>query len=92
MAWAVIPCASVRDDAGHSLKSSVRHHWTIGTEDDAVLPTRGFVAQLKTELAGLGGDVNYSKHEASARLAVPLPLASVGVSRGRALYRFPALT
>ena len=69
----------VREDAGHSLKSSLKHVWTAGTEDDALLPRQGVQVQLSHELAGLGGNVNFIKHEALARLSALLPLDMVRV-------------
>ena len=45
----------------------------MGTEDDTLLPRQGWQAQVTHELAGLGGNVNFIKHEAQARLAATLP-------------------
>jgi outer membrane protein insertion porin family len=68
-------CAAgrVREVAGHSLKSALRHVWTVGTEDDALVPQEGYHAQVTTELAGLGGNVQFTKHEVQARTATALP-------------------
>jgi len=63
----------VREHAGHSLKSALRHVWTFGTEDDVTLPRKGYQVQLTNELAGLGGNVNFTKHELHTRVSVPLP-------------------
>lgn len=53
----------IRDQAGHSLKSSLIHSWTRSTRDDSMLPTRGHLARLVSEFAGLGGDSTFLKSE-----------------------------
>jgi len=52
---------SVREQSGHSLKSSFKYTNEIDRRDKKVLPMNG--SQLKTtiELAGLGGDIKFFK-------------------------------
>jgi outer membrane protein insertion porin family len=56
---------SVRTAAGTSTKSSLFHTWTRDTRDHPVLGTRGVRAQLRHELAGLGGGAAFYKAEGS---------------------------
>ncbi|KAI9229054.1 MAG: surface antigen-domain-containing protein [Piptocephalis tieghemiana] len=62
---------SVREDAGHSVKSAIGHSWTLDTRDDPFMPTSGASLRLLTELAGangvLGGDVDFLKNELEAQ-------------------------
>ncbi|KAH9373476.1 hypothetical protein HPB48_009521 [Haemaphysalis longicornis] len=61
----------VREEMGHSLKSSVKHIVTVDRRDNSILPTEGSYFRLHQELAGLGGDVGFVKHEAEFQLNVP---------------------
>jgi len=54
---------SVREQAGPSLKSLVRHTWAKDTRDSRVMPNTGYLIKAVQELAGLGGDAKYWKHE-----------------------------
>ena len=54
---------SVRWDAGHSLKSSLFHEYSIDTRNDLVFPVNGIMFKVYQELAGLGGNVNFFKTE-----------------------------
>ena len=56
---------SVRTAAGTSTKSSLFHTWTRDTRDHPILGTRGIRAQLRHELAGLGGGASFYKAEGS---------------------------
>lgn len=64
------PLASfnIREHAGYSLKSSVKHTLTIDQRDDTEFPTQGHFIKLSQEYSGLFGDVNYLKHEGELRL------------------------
>jgi outer membrane protein insertion porin family len=67
--WRELSCLSratafsVREQAGPSLKSVIRHTWAKDTRDSRVLPNTGYLIKAVQELAGLGGDINYWKQE-----------------------------
>ncbi|KAJ1643867.1 hypothetical protein J3B02_003535 [Coemansia erecta] len=52
---------SLRRDAGHSLKSSIAYTFSSDSRDSATVPTCGSYARVGTELAGIGGDVQFAK-------------------------------
>ncbi|KAJ1962777.1 hypothetical protein GGI12_002442 [Dipsacomyces acuminosporus] len=52
---------SLRSEAGHSLKSSVAYTFIHDSRDSHTVPTCGNLLKIATELAGLGGDVQFSK-------------------------------
>ncbi|XP_068228320.1 sorting and assembly machinery component 50 homolog isoform X2 [Palaemon carinicauda] len=64
---------AVREQAGHSLKSALRHELHVDKRDDQVFPTDGVSFTLKNELAGLGGDIGFLKNELDMQVNVPLP-------------------
>jgi outer membrane protein insertion porin family len=57
---------AVRDAEGVTWKSSIGATYTYDDLDNPVNPTKGFRGQVRTELAGLGGDVYFIGTEASA--------------------------
>ena len=64
--------ASVRADAGDSVKNSVTHTIVRDSRDNKLLPTSGFLLKNSTEIAGfsgLGGDVAFVKNEAELQTA-----------------------
>jgi hypothetical protein len=61
----VLGFPSVRTAAGTSAKSSLFYTWTRDTRDHPILGTRGARAQLRHELAGLGGGATFYKAEGS---------------------------
>ncbi|CAG8777540.1 3335_t:CDS:2, partial [Cetraspora pellucida] len=63
---------SIRESAGHSLKSSVTHTLIRDKRDDSMLPSRGYYIKLFQELAGLGGDVKFIKNEIESQINFPL--------------------
>lgn len=77
---------SVRIDAGDSFKSSITHTWLNDQRDYPLLPSRGYMAKVTSELAGLGplkGDVAFLKSEVDSQLALPIPVpgaAHAGIS------------
>lgn len=93
--------ATVRGDAGDSVKSSISHVWTKDRRDDPLLPSRGYFNKTMLELAGWGplqGDVAFGKAEAEAQGVVPVPIPGIegdsGVSfstgiRAGLLYPLP---
>jgi outer membrane protein insertion porin family len=67
-------------EGGHNIKSSLIHQYFVDTRDDALVPTTGFAFRFAQELAGLGGDVKFLKHEVDAQLNWP-----IGMPGGAAL-------
>jgi outer membrane protein insertion porin family len=72
----------VRDDAGHTLKSSFLHHLIIDQRDNPVLPKQGYALEFDTELAGLGntGNVRFAKCEASAQIHAPIGASGIAIA------------
>lgn len=71
---------SVRQDAGDTIKSSIRHTFYRERRDNPQLPQDGYMIRSKWELAGLGplgGDGSFSKGELEMSGAIPLPLPGV---------------
>ncbi|KAK8145690.1 hypothetical protein G3M48_004114 [Beauveria asiatica] len=69
--------ATVRQDAGDSIKSALRHTFYRERRDNPQLPQDGYMVRSKFELAGvgpLGGDVAFSKSELELGGAIPVPL------------------
>ncbi|ELT89869.1 hypothetical protein CAPTEDRAFT_156414 [Capitella teleta] len=81
--WRVLECMSntsafaVREQSGHSLKSALRHTFSRDSRNDSVLPSNGNLFKASQELAGLGGDTNFIKHEMEVQLNQSLPLDTV---------------
>jgi outer membrane protein insertion porin family len=63
----------IRDQQGQHLNSSLSHALIYDERNNAMDPTRGFMARVTQEVAGLGGDSRYLKHE--AKLAYYYPIA-----------------
>lgn len=53
---------AIREQAGHSLKSSLKHVLIVDERDNMALPSEGYLFRLSQELAGLGGDVRFLKN------------------------------
>ena len=55
----------VREQLGHSLKSSITHVYTHDRRDNPILPNSGFMFRLLNEYAGFhkDGGVSFRKHE-----------------------------
>lgn len=55
----------IREQLGHSLKSSISHVYTYDRRDHAILPTSGFMFKLLNEYAGFhkDGGVSFLKQE-----------------------------
>ncbi|XP_064600502.1 sorting and assembly machinery component 50 homolog [Liolophura sinensis] len=54
---------AVREQSGHSVKSSFKHILVRDKRDDPVLPSRGTLLRLVQEYAGVGGNVEFVKHD-----------------------------
>ena len=63
---------SVREQCGHTLKSSLRHILTVDRRDNSVFPSEGSLFKLAQEFAGLGGDIGFFKNELESQVNVPL--------------------
>jgi len=63
---------SARNDMGHSLKSALKHTYTLDTRDKPAVPSEGYLAKFVNEVAGLGGDVKFVKSEAEFQYNLPL--------------------
>ena len=77
--------ATVRGDAGDSVKSSVSHVWLKDRRDNPLLPSRGYFNKTVLELAGWGplqGDVAFGKAEVEAQGAVPVPVPGIKTESG----------
>ncbi|HZZ67256.1 MAG TPA: outer membrane protein assembly factor BamA, partial [Phenylobacterium sp.] len=55
--------ASLCDQQGSFLTSSIGYGYHLDHRNDAIHPTRGFYIQLNQDFAGIGGDVRYVKTE-----------------------------
>lgn len=62
----------VRNMSGYSLKSSVHNSFVLDSRDSIVFPVSGSLFQLKTEFAGLGGDIGFFKNELLSQVNIPL--------------------
>ncbi|CAF1091084.1 unnamed protein product [Brachionus calyciflorus] len=52
----------VREQNGHSLKSSIKYTNLIDRRDHLALPTKGGFLKTSAEIAGLGGDVKFFRY------------------------------
>ncbi|KAI1497963.1 surface antigen-domain-containing protein [Biscogniauxia marginata] len=84
--------ATVRGDAGDSVKSALSYIFKRDRRDSPMLPQSGYLVKTTTEIAGwgaLGGDVGFSKSEAEISGALPIPIPGIkgfsGVSIGGGL-------
>uniref|UniRef100_A0A4W3ILQ8 SAMM50 sorting and assembly machinery component n=1 Tax=Callorhinchus milii TaxID=7868 RepID=A0A4W3ILQ8_CALMI len=73
--WRDLGCLSrtasfaVREESGHSLKSSISHAMAIDSRNSAILPKRGALLKINQELAGYtGGDVSFLKEDFELQL------------------------
>lgn len=52
----------MREQSGLTLKSALRHIFSIDVRDDLIFPSYGGLFQLTTEVAGIGGNVGFLKN------------------------------
>lgn len=74
---------SIRVEAGDSFKSSLTYTWLNDRRDYPLLPNRGYMTKLVSELAGLGplkGDVAFLRSEVDSQLALPIPVPGIASS------------
>lgn len=62
----------VRENAGSTLKSSLRNVLAFDTRKTVVFPTSGLLLKLTTELAGLGGNVGFLKNDVTLQVDLPI--------------------
>jgi len=62
----------VRENAGSTLKSSIRHILNYDTRRSFLLPSSGFLARITSEYAGVGGNIGFLKNDALLQIDVPL--------------------
>ncbi|KAF7560820.1 hypothetical protein G7046_g3317 [Stylonectria norvegica] len=84
--------ATVRADAGDSIKSAIKHTFYRERRDNPQLPQSGYMLRSGVEIAGLGplsGDVAFSKGEFEIGGAIPVSLPGIqdrtGISIGGGL-------
>ncbi|OAA40911.1 outer membrane protein [Metarhizium rileyi] len=68
---------TVRQDAGDTVKSAIKHTFYRERRDNPQLPQSGYMLRSGLELAGigpLGGDVSFSKGDVEMSGAIPIPL------------------
>lgn len=64
---------AVREECGHSLKSSIKHILTADRRDNPIIPNSGAMFRLQQECAGLlAGNVGFHKHEIELQYNRPL--------------------
>ncbi|CAI5446634.1 unnamed protein product [Caenorhabditis angaria] len=64
---------SVREQAGHTLKFSLENSIAADTRDRPILATKGILARVAQEYAGIFGDASFVKHTLDLQAAAPLP-------------------
>jgi len=70
--------ASIKEEEGHYLTSSLRPSIARNTIDAPFDPTEGSLATISAEFAGLGGDNEFTKFDVSARWYYPFYRAESG--------------
>ncbi|XP_036376104.1 sorting and assembly machinery component 50 homolog B isoform X2 [Megalops cyprinoides] len=69
---------AVREESGHTLKSSLSHAMVIDTRNSAILPKKGALLKINQELAGYtGGDASFLKEDFELQLNKQLIFDSV---------------
>ena len=76
--------AAVQAAAGLSKKSSVSYGLTYNSLDSTVNPTNGLFANVKQEIAGLGGNINYVRTIGRATYYQPISGSFIGLVSGKA--------
>lgn len=80
---------AMREEAGTSLKSSLKHTWMYDTRDDKIAGTSGFFVKSIQELAGtgLGGDAQFWKGEFEYQISRKLFWGVVSNTPSPSYYR-----
>ncbi len=75
----------IREQEGSNITSMIGHSFLYDRRNNKFDPTAGYFAQLNQEIAGIGGDSEYIKHEVKAGYYYPLLDNKVVLSvRGKA--------
>ena len=77
--------ASIKEQAGTTIKSLIGQVLTYDKRDDRFTPTRGFVARLTNDLAGFGGSTRFFRNRLEGTQYFPLGqsmVASIGGGAG----------
>lgn len=69
----------VKDQAEPVFKSSVGQTVTYDTRDSRLSPTKGFVARISTDIAGLGGDVRSVLGTVKSQYYIPISKKWIGI-------------
>ncbi|GLI21833.1 outer membrane protein insertion porin family [Xanthobacter flavus] len=79
---------AIRDAAaqGATITSALGYTLSFNSLDSNQNPTQGIYAELKQDLAGVGGDVNFIRTTGDFRHYTPLPYDSVLILRAQAGY------
>jgi outer membrane protein insertion porin family len=64
--------AFIRNQEGRNLTSAVGQTLTYDARDNKFNPTKGYFLSLSQEIAGLGGDAKFIKHEAKSSYYYPI--------------------
>jgi outer membrane protein insertion porin family len=75
----------IRDEQGARWTSAVGQSFTYDRRDQRFLPSEGYALRLEQEVAGLGGDSRYLKHEGRADWYYPFApewVLNLGLSAG----------
>jgi outer membrane protein insertion porin family len=62
----------IYDEAGYTLLSQVGQVLTLDYRDSTINPHRGYILQLSTDFAGLGGDARFVRTQLSGAYYIPL--------------------
>jgi outer membrane protein insertion porin family len=79
---------AIKDAAGTSLTSMVGYTLAYNTLDNIRNPRSGFMAEIRQDVAGLGGDAKYIRSTAEARIYRELTDDFVGMLKGQGGYIF----
>lgn len=66
------PSVSIVNSAVPSFKSALHYTYKIDKTDSPFVPHKGSLFQIRTELAGVGGDVRFGKVETTSKYYFPL--------------------
>jgi len=61
----------IREEAGHSIKSSIKHILTRDERDHPIMTSNGYFAKLTTEYSGVGVGIQYLKNELELQHNIP---------------------
>ncbi|KAK4526811.1 hypothetical protein GAYE_SCF28MG4728 [Galdieria yellowstonensis] len=64
--------STIREEAGLSFKSSIKHSYEIDSRDNVQAPIQGNLFSVHSELAGLGGNVRYLRQQLETQLHIPI--------------------